>query len=171
MAHIEALLQLQCCPNTKFDLDPVVVDVDSASGGRELLTVSCHLCGSEYMFGLVTRTRDQSLASDKFDKVDDAVLEAAGVDTEDFEAPDDPDVKMCAGCDVGLVADASTWFCAGCGEYVCASCRTRSPRPGRHQADEHWQEPKFAEVVTLSGEDDGSVLTGDDAIFTPEVES
>lgn len=169
MAHIEALLQLQCCPSTKFDLDPVIVDVDSASGGRELLTVSCHVCGSEYMFGIITRTREQSLASEKFDKVDDAVLEAAGVDTEDFEAPDDPDVAMCVRCD-GPVLKAAD-FCPGCREYVCEGCRTREGLRPRHQADEHWQAPKFAEVATLSPEDDGSVLTGDDAIFTPEVES
>lgn len=167
MAHIESLIQLQCCSMTR-DQDPIVVDIDPASGGHELLTVACHVCGSEYMFGVITRTREQSLASDQFDTVEEAVLAAAGVDTEDYSEPDDPDVRMCASCDVGLVVNAAPLFCAGCGEYVCSSCRTRSPRSGKHQVDEHWQEPKFAEVVTLSGEDDGSVLTGDDAIFTPE---
>jgi hypothetical protein len=169
MAHIESLIQLQCC-STTADRDPVVVDIDPASGGQELLTISCHMCGGEYMFGVITRTREQSLASDKFDPVADEVLAAAGVDTEDYNEPDDPEVRMCAGCDVGLVVNTAQQFCSGCGEYICPSCRTRSPRAGRHQADEHWQAPKYAEVVTLSGEDDGSVLTGDDAIFTAERE-
>ncbi len=167
MAHIESLIQLQCCSVTR-DLDPVVVDVDPVSGGRELLTVACDKCGSEYMFGIITRTREQSLASTKFDTVDDAVLAAAGVDTEDYSEPDDPDVAMCARCDGSVIKAAD--FCAGCREYVCEGCRTREVHKSRHQVDEHWQEPKFAEVVTLSSEDDGSVLTGDDAIFTPEVE-
>ena len=170
MAHIESLIQLQCCSTTR-DLDPVIVDVDPVSGGRELLTAACDKCGSEYMFGVITRTREQSMASDKFDPVAEEVLAAAGVDTEDYEAPDDPDVRMCAGCDVDIPVgvDSHHLLCGGCGEWVCAACRTRSPRSGRHQADEHWQEPKFAEVVTLSGEDDGSVLTGDDRLdFTAE---
>lgn len=170
MAHIELLIQLKCC-TMRSEGDPITAEVDPASGGRELFTASCHLCGSEYMFGVITRSREQSLASNQFDTVEEAVLAAAGVDTEDYSEPDDPNVVMCAGCDTGIGGRDAVVFCDGCKEYICTACRTRSPRSGRHQADEHWQAPKFAELATLSPEDDGSVLTGDDAIFTPEVES
>lgn len=173
-AHIEALLQINCC-TTDGGLkminheQSVSVDLEPSSGGRELARTTCDVCGSEYMFGVITRTREQSLASDKFDTVEDAVLAAAGVDTEDYSEPDDPDVAMCVRCDGPVRKGAD--FCSWCQEFVCSACRQRAPRVGRHQADEHWQAPKFAEVAILSPEDDGSVLTGEDAIFTPEVES
>lgn len=157
MPSIDGLLTFYCCPVAV----PYAAEVRAAvaNSGQTLAKWTCPTCGTIYTVGALVES------ATTFVPVPDDVLDEAGVDTEDFNEPDDPDVKMCGGCD-GPV-DGARDHCTGCREYVCQSCRKRIPR-NRHQVDEHWQEPKFAEVATLSGEDDGSVLTGDDAIFTAE---
>jgi hypothetical protein len=169
-AHIESIITLTCCTSYTAVLSPSA-DVPVGSGGQQLAKVSCHECGSEYMFGVIAKTREESLASEVFEHLTDEEEEKAGIDRTDFE-PSELDAAMCVGCDGDV--DRTRDYCGGCKEYVCATCRTREPaRRARHQADEHWQEPKHAAAATSAAtadiEDDGSVIPTDDDDFVAEV--
>lgn len=163
IAHIETLLEVMCCSSNLAGpgaAESISMDVPAASGGRELCKLACDRCGSEYMFGVIARTREQSLADEAFEHVNEDVLDDIGVDKTDFDAPAD-EVRMCARCDGTAAGDE---LCRGCGEYVHATCRLRVPRRmNAHAAEEHWQEPK-TQLAIAADNDDGSVMTGDDAI-------
>jgi len=160
IAHVEAVLQLVCC-NRTTDLPVAAADIDAARGGGELARTLCHTCGAEYTFGVLARTRQESLADEEFEHVSAAALAEVGIDEEDFDESAD-EVRMCARCD-GTAGAGD--LCRGCGEYIHTLCSSRNPRNAhRHTAEEHWEEPKapMLPAATASDEDDGSRLTGDD---------
>lgn len=165
-ARIEALIQLECCIGYKAEETISAVSVPADSGGRQLAKVACDRCGSEYMFGIIARTREQSLADEAFEHVDDETLDEIGVDKTDFDAPAD-EPRMCVRCD-GTASN--TDLCNGCGEYIHVTCRMRVPRRmNAHAAEEHWEEPKTPPAAAAdNADDDGSQLTGDDAFVVEE---
>ena len=151
-ARIDLVTEITCCGSWRADLS-ATADVSAESGGRELAKAVCDVCGSEYMFGVIARTREASLASEAFEHVNDETLDEIGVDRSDFE-PSMEDVAMCVGCDGAVNRNAD--YCGGCKEYVCATCRKRMPRTmSRHAAEDHWQEPKFRGVETKPASTDG----------------
>lgn len=168
VAHIELMAALTCCGAHDLEVS-ASVDVPASSGGRELGKVVCGLCGSEWMIGVLARTLEQSRASTEFEKVSDEELATLGVDTTDAHSdqaldPSTDDIAMCVRCDA-TVGNRRADYCAGCKEFVCARCRTRVPaRLSRHAADEHWQEPQFAQVEAPVADidDDGSRMAGSD---------
>jgi hypothetical protein len=169
IAHIESIITIRCCcrdaQHARQSMeDSPAGDFDVTVGSGELAKLVCHLCGREYSFGVMVRTAEESRASEVFEEVATEKLDEIGVDRSDFE-PSIEDVAMCAGCDAAIPsAQRAARYCRGCNEYVCAGCRKREPRrAARHQADEHWQQPKFAEVSS-ERPDDGSTFDAEDFI-------
>lgn len=135
--HVDGLLQFRCCGGATGDSEPDL-DIRADSGGAQLAKWVCDLCGSEYMFGIIARTREESVASEVFEPVSVEELEKIGVDTDDYE-PSADEVKMCAKCDT--TCRTSDW-CNGCKEFVCSTCREYNPvKAMRHYVSDHWTSP------------------------------
>lgn len=139
------------------------MDVRADSGGAQLAKWVCDLCGSEYLFGIIARTREESaaseVASEIFEPVSVEELEEIGVDTSDYE-PSADEVKMCAKCDATC---RTTDWCQGCKEFVCSGCCEYKPvRYARHYVSDHWTAPDEqlkrdrADAAAGSGTGDGS---------------
>lgn len=162
VASVDIVASVRCC-NWSADLSADAVDVSVEAGGRELAKATCDECGSEYTLGVLTRTREESLASEAFEHVSEEVLEEAGVDKGDYE-PSIDEPAMCFGCD-GSVDRRADW-CAGCKEFVCSGCRRYLQISARrHQADAHTTAPKAKEASTGAGVDEP---VGDDGDFRAE---
>ena len=162
IAQIDAIITLACCGGAYQSEASPTTEIAAATGGAQLAKVVCDVCGTEYLFGIIAQTVEQSRASDVFEEVPADILAEAGVDTGDYDPAPDTEIRMCARCDKSL--EGSRDLCRGCGEYVCATCRERvipPHRAGRHQAHEHWEEPKFREVSSEQP-DDGSHFDFDD---------
>lgn len=174
VAQIETLITITCCGSWHAELSPSG-ELKAVDGGASLGKAACDQCGAEYEFGVIAKTRADSLASDTFEHVADAVLEEIvgeeGLANFDEEADE---LRMCAHCDGSA---ASKDLCRGCGEYVHVDggCRTREPRNARrHAVEEHWAEPKTelakaAAPVPGDLDDDGSRIDPDSDDFVAEV--
>jgi hypothetical protein len=150
-ASIDVVATIRCC-NWTADLSADDADVEVALGGRSLGKLTCDVCGSEYTLGVIAQSREDSLASERFEEVAAEVLDEAGVDQTDYE-PSVEDVAMCFGCD-GSVDRQADW-CPGCKEFVCRGCRRyKEITPRRHPAEAHTQPPKPVEPAV--GDDDGA---------------
>lgn len=137
------------------------MDVRADSGGAQLAKWSCDLCGSEYLIGVIARTREEAAASEVFEEVSTEELQAIGVDTNDYE-PSADEVKMCAKCDT---TTRTTDWCPGCKEFVCMMCREYHPvNRSRHFVSDHWTAPVEQEANIVSAARDG----GDGSEFEAE---
>lgn len=140
--HLEALVALSCCGKASSD-ETIEANVAASSPGKELAKFTCDLCGSEYLLGVIAKTREESLASEAFEHLTDEEEEKIGIDRSDVE-PSAEDVAMCALCDGDV--NRRRDYCQGCKDYVCQSCRVRQPSKARHMAEEH-REPSQAEKL------------------------
>lgn len=157
--HVDGLLQFRCCGAAVGDSEPDM-DVRADSGGAQIAKFVCHVCGSEYLIGVIARTREESAASEVFESVSVEELHEIGVDTDDYE-PSADEVKMCAKCDA--TTRATDW-CSGCKEFVCHECREYKPvNAARHFVSDHWTAPAEQSVgVGAAADSDGSTFAPED---------